>query len=120
MSSDEASAARVQMLAIYPVKDEPGRLLDRVDIEAQGLAGDRRKKRPVHVVAADETPETIRANVFLDMTPEQVVALVGSRVRLGDAVLAVTEVPSNCPGVYAEVVQPGAVAVGMPVTVTAG
>lgn len=102
----------VRELAIYPVKDEPGRRLTRTEIEEAGLAGDRRKKRPVHVVAGDETPETTRANIFLAAEPEALTALVGSSVRVGTTVLYVSEKPTGCPGVYAVVVEPGAVAVG--------
>ncbi|WP_068429903.1 hypothetical protein [Piscicoccus intestinalis] len=102
----------VRELAIYPVKDEPGRRLERTEIEEAGLAGDRRKKRPVHVVAGDETPETTRANIFLAADPEALTALVGSRARVGSAVLYISEKPTNCPGVYAVVAKPGAVAVG--------
>lgn len=90
---------RVRELAIYPVKDEPGVRLADVAVQDAGLAGDRRKKRPVHLVGAGETPETTRANIFLDLPDAQVAALLECTVRLGDAVLHVTERPSGCPGV---------------------
>lgn len=102
----------IRQLAIYPVKGEPGRMLERAEVEGEGFAGDRRKRQPVHLVGADETPETTRANVFVDAAPEAVVALVGSRVRLGSATLLVTQLPSGCAGVYAQVIDPGEVRVG--------
>ena len=68
--------------------------------------------QPVHLVGSDETPETTRANVFVDASPADVAALVGSRVRLGSATLLVTQQPSGCAGVYAEVADPGTVRVG--------
>ena len=102
----------IRQLAIYPVKGEPGRLLEEAQVEPEGFAGDRRKKQPVHIVGSDETPETTRANVFVDASPADVAALVGSRVRLGSATLLVTQQPSGCAGVYAEVADPGTVRVG--------
>lgn len=102
----------VRELAVYPVKGEPGELLQRAEVEAEGLAGDRRKKRPVHLVAGDETPQTTRANVFLDGDPTTLAALVGEHVRVGAAELLIEELPSGCPGVYASVVTPGQVALG--------
>lgn len=114
MSTQQGDAPVVRELAIYPVRDQPGRSLARTRIESVGLAGDRRKKRPVHLVGAAETPQTTRANVFLDIDDEQVGALLERTVRIGDAELLVTERPSGCPGVYAVVVTPGDVAVGDP------
>ena len=40
----------IRQLAIYPVKGEPGRLLEEAQVEPEGFAGDRRKKQPVHLV----------------------------------------------------------------------
>lgn len=101
----------VRSIATYPVKDEPGVFHDSVEIEPEGLAGDRRKKRPVHLVGAEITPEHTRANFFLTLGEAEVQALVGSRVLVGDSVLDITELPTACPGVYAEVAQTGAVRV---------
>lgn len=112
MSERHSDAPVVRDLAIYPVKDEPGQRLTDAQIEPEGLAGDRRKKRPVHLVGAGETPQTTRANVFLDVSDDEVGALLRRTVRLGDAELLITERPSGCPGVYAVVVTPGRVAVG--------
>lgn len=101
----------VRSIATYPLKDEPGIFHEVVEVEPEGLAGDRRKKRPVHVVGAEITPEHTRANFFLTLPESEVQALVGSRVLLGDSVLDITELPKACPGVYAEVAQTGSVAV---------
>ena len=106
------AALRVRDLAVYPVKGEPGERLPRAQVGTEGLIGDRRKKRPVHLVAGAETPQTTRANVFLDGDPHALAALIGERVRLGDAELRIEELPSGCPGVYASVVSPGAVTIG--------
>lgn len=119
MSERHSNAPMVRDLAIYPVKNEPGQRLDDAQIEAEGLAGDRRKKRPVHLVGAAETPRTTRANVFLDSSDDQVGALLGQTVRLGYAELLITERPTGCPGVYAVVTQPGRVAVGDRLTIAA-
>ncbi|WP_141631165.1 hypothetical protein [Mobilicoccus pelagius] len=102
----------VLILAIYPEKDAPGRSLQKARIETEGLEGDRRKKRAVHLVGRGHQPEVTRANVFLDVADEELQNVVGQEVRLGTALLRVTELPKNCPGVYAEVVRPGVVAAG--------
>lgn len=99
--------ASIRHLATYPVKEEPGIFHERIEIEPEGLTGDRRKKRPVHLVGAEITPEDTRANVFITMPESDLVLLVGERVLLGDAVLDITELPKACPGVYATVVQSG-------------
>ncbi|WP_168581409.1 MOSC domain-containing protein [Gephyromycinifex aptenodytis] len=105
-------AGRVLTLAIYPEKQAPGRLLTEARIETEGLQGDRRKKRPVHLVGREEDPESTRANIFLDMPDAELQRAVGRRVRLGTAMLEITEVPSACPGVYASVVRVGVVNTG--------
>lgn len=104
--------AKVLMLAVYPVKDKPGDRLRSVFVEPEGLQGDRPKKRPVHLVGRGHTPDTMRANIFLDATDEDLEALVGSRLAIGDeCVLDVTELPKSCPGVYAAPHRFGVVAV---------
>lgn len=103
---------RVRELAIYPIKGEPGRLLEEVRIGPDGLAGDRRKKQPVHIVGSGETPDTTRANIFVDADPERVLALVGAHVRAGSATLLVIQRPSGCAGVYARVTDAGDTRVG--------
>ncbi len=103
---------RVRELAIYPVKGEPGASLETVQVELDGLAGDRRKKQPVHIVGSGETPETTRANVFVDAEADEVLTLLGQTVRIGTASLLVTQLPSGCVGVYATVAHEGLVRVG--------
>lgn len=110
--SEPADAIRVRELAIYPVKGEPGRPLDTAHIEAEGLAGDRRKKQPVHIVGSEETPETTRANVFVTAPSEELTGLLGRHLRLGGATLLVTQIPTGCVGVYAGVVEAGDVGIG--------
>ncbi|MGR7027894.1 MOSC N-terminal beta barrel domain-containing protein [Geodermatophilus sp. URMC 62] len=60
--------------------------------------------------------EDPRANLLLDLPGDPPDELergwVGRRLFLGSTVLEVTRLPRHCLGVYAEVVQPGTVAVG--------
>lgn len=106
-------AARVTTLAVYPIKERPGDRLRSVFVEPEGLQGDRPKKRPVHVVGREETPDTTRANIFLDASNDELQALVGTRLAIGDeCVLTITEIPKNCPGVYADVTRFGVIALG--------
>ena len=67
----------------------------RARIEAEGLEGDRRKKRPVHVVGRENDPDVTRANIFLDVADEDLQELVGEEMRIGTAVLRVTELPTH-------------------------
>jgi len=108
----------VSSILIYPVKDEPGQSLDGVTIGLEGLDGDRRKKAPVHLVAAADYVETHpRANLVLDLDPGDLLELVGRRLRIGSVELEVDEAARNCPGVYAAVPVPGDLRVGDEVTV---
>ena len=81
-------------------------------VEAEGLAGDRRKKQPVHIVGAEETPETTRANVFVTAPSAELTELLGRQLRLGGATLLVTQIPTGCVGIYAGVVEAGDVGIG--------
>ncbi|HET7305384.1 MAG TPA: hypothetical protein VFJ12_12645 [Segeticoccus sp.] len=103
---------QVTEILIHPVKGEPGRSLPEVQVERDGLAGDRRKKAPVHLVGAGERTPEIRANFVLDLAADELAGWVGERVHLGGTTLAVTGIPSGCPGVYAAVDEPGAVHLG--------
>jgi len=110
--NDQTSFA-VMALWIYPTKDQPGISLPTVEVEVEGLAGDRRKKSPLHLVSATDAAELApRANLVLDATAEQLAELVGHQMRLGNSQIEITGKPSNCPGVYASVVEPGAVNIG--------
>ena len=57
--------------------------------------------------------EDPRANVVIDLADGQDLETtwVGRQVRLGEAVLRITQTPKHCLGVYAEVLRPGRVAV---------
>lgn len=107
--------ALVTEIHIYPVKGEPGRELSVADVEPDGLAGDRRKRAAVQLVAAEDVQEDTRANVIVSMTSGELAASVGSVLRVGGVELEVTSVPSGCPGVYASVRTPGQFSVGDPV-----
>ena len=109
----EQTGFAVMALWIYPTKDEPGVSLPTVEVESGGLAGDRRKKSALHLVAAADAAELApRANLVLDATADQLAGLVGRRMLLGTSEIQITGRPSNCPGVYAAVVRPGTISVG--------
>lgn len=115
-SAPSAPTAKVVLVAVYPVKDRPGDRLRSCFVEPEGLQGDRPKKHPVHIVGSEETPDTTRANIFLNVPGEDLPGLVGRTLAIGDeCVVRVTRIPSGCPGVYAEPVRFGVVAVGHPV-----
>ena len=98
-------------IRIFPEKDQPGVHLDAVVIETDGLAGDRRKKSPVHAIAQADAADT-RANLVLTLDREDLVHLLGRTIALGDAHLAIVRRAGNCAGVYADVVPPGLVTRG--------
>ena len=103
----------VVALWIYPTKDEPGVSLSTVEVEPDGLAGDRRKKAALHLVCAADAADLVwRANIVLDATVDQVESLVDQRMMLGTSEIEITSKPSNCPGVYASVVRPGTINIG--------
>jgi hypothetical protein len=109
----EQTSFPVTALWIYPTKDEPGVCLRAVEVEPDGLQGDRRKKAALHLVCAVEAAELQpRANLVLDATADQLAGLVEQRMMLGTTEIEITGKPSNCPGVYASVVRPGMISVG--------
>ncbi len=104
--------ATVSSLHIYPDSAQPGQQLDKVEVTASGPEGNRAKKNAVHLVAVSDFVESHpKANVVLDIEPGVLVGLVGRVVRLGNCVLSVTRSPTQCAGVYADVVTPGTVSV---------
>ena len=104
--------ASVSSLFIYPDSDAPGQELDSVEVTETGPEGNRAKKHAVHLVTADDYVETHpKANIVLDMDSSVLDGLVGKVIRIGECTLSVTQAPSQCAGVYAEVVTPGTVAV---------
>ena len=109
----EQAGFPVMALWIYPTKDEPGLSLPNVEVEPDGLAGDRRKKAALHLVCeADAAEQAPRANLVLDATADQLERLVDKRMRLGTSEIEITGKPSNCPGVYASVLDAGTISVG--------
>ncbi len=105
----------VTALHTFPVKGEPGASHESIAVEAEGLAGDRRKKAAISLVGND-SPST-RSNIVLDIPSSEVEALVGSVVRIGEAVLTVERPAGSCPGAYAAVGEVGVVRVGDPLLV---
>ena len=104
--------ARVTAIHTYPVKDEPGTDLAECLVGEDGLAGDRRKKAPVYLVATEQQTATTKANFVLDTTAAEITAAIGSAVRIGDAVLGLGSTTGSCTGSYADVLRPGVVRVG--------
>ncbi|MDO5628312.1 MAG: hypothetical protein Q4G43_08335 [Mobilicoccus sp.] len=111
-TSRQVIGGTVLALAVYPEKNAPGRALEEATVHAEGVEGDRRKKRPVHVVGHENNPDVTRANVFLDVADDALQCLVGETVRIGRVELRLTEIPHACPGVYAEVTREGTIQVG--------
>jgi len=104
--------ATVSSLYIYADSDAPGQSLDSVEVTPSGPEGNRSKKHAVHLVAAEEYVVTHpKANIVIDVEPSVLYGLVGKLIRLGECTLTVTQKPSQCAGVYAEVVEPGEVSV---------
>jgi hypothetical protein len=101
---------RVQAIHTFPVRGEAGVEHDAIEVGEAGLVGDRPKKAAVSLVGAD-APAT-RANLVLDAPTEQVEALDGSVVRVGEVLLAVQLTGTSCPGLYAAVGEPGSIRVG--------
>jgi hypothetical protein len=101
---------RVRAIHTFPVRGEAGVEHDRVRVDATGLVGDRPKKAAVSLVGAD-APAT-RANLVLDAPTDQVEALDGSVVRIGEVLLAVQLTGTSCPGLYAAVGEAGSIGVG--------
>ncbi|WP_200961906.1 hypothetical protein [Phycicoccus sp. Soil803] len=111
--------AEVTELHVYPVSGEPGRDLEEAAVDSEGLAGDRRKKAAVHVVAAADVAPDTRANLVVSLTPVELEAAIGGLLVTGGVELEVTGTARNCPGVYAAVRHPGVVRVGDEVTAVA-
>ena len=99
-----------------PRQRRAGPELAEAVVDAAGLAGDRRKKAAVHVVAADDVAPDTRANLVVSLPLGR--AGRGDRGVLvaGEVELDVTGTARNCPGVYAAVRRPGTVRVGDVVT----
>jgi uncharacterized protein YcbX len=96
---------------VFPVKGAPGEDLAEAVVGPEGLVGDRRKKAAVQVVAAEDVRPDTRANLVVSLESAELVAGIGSVLRVGDVELDVTGAAGNCPGVYAAVRRPGTVQV---------
>ena len=105
-------SAQVNEIHIFPVHGEAGEDLRDTLVEPEGLAGDRRKKAAVQVVAAEDVRPDTRANLVVSLDSAGLAASIGKVLRVGDVELEVTGAPSSCPGVYAAVRRAGAVRVG--------
>ena len=101
---------RVQAIHTFPVRGGPAVDHTHVAVAETGLAGDRPKKAAVSLVGADSP--TTRANLVLDAPTEQVEALDGSVLRVGEVLLAVQTTGTSCRGLYAAVGEPGSIRVG--------
>jgi hypothetical protein len=108
--------AEVTEIHVYPVSGQPGRDLDEAAVDEAGLAGDRRKKAAVHVVAAAEVAPDTRANLVVSLPPVELTAAIGGVLVAGGVELDVTGTARDCPGVYAAVRRTGTVRVGDEVT----
>ena len=111
--------AVVTELHVYPVSGQPGRALEEASVEAAGLAGDRRKEAPVHVVAAEDLGPDTRANLVVSLPRTELTAAIGGLLVAGGIELEVTGTARDCPGVYAAVRREGTVRVGDEVTAVA-
>jgi hypothetical protein len=104
--------ATVSSLHIYPDSDAPGQELEAVDVTPTGPEGNRSKRHAVHLVSVDAYVATHpKANIVLDIDTATLDGLVGRVVRVGECTLTITRKPSQCAGVYAEVLEPGTVRV---------
>ena len=104
--------ATVSSLHIYPDSDAPGQELDAVEMTPTGPEGNRSKKHAVHLVSVDAyVASHPKANIVLDVETATLEGLVGRVVQIGECTLTVTQKPSQCAGVYAEVIKPGQVRV---------
>jgi hypothetical protein len=112
MSHEPVPLGQISALHVHPVKGQPGVDLHETDVTPEGLAGDRRKKAPVHIVAAEDVRPDTRANLEVTVPASELVAAVGGVLRAGAVELQLTAVPSGCPGVYASVRTPGALRLG--------
>ncbi|WP_406830739.1 hypothetical protein ABEG17_17335 [Pedococcus sp. KACC 23699] len=115
--TDGETSATVLGLHIHPVKGAPGRDLQDALVDEEGLRGDRRKKAPVQVIAAEDVADDTRANVVVTLTSQDLAATVGAVLRLGEVELAVTGPAGSCPGVYAGVRRGGTLHLGDAVSV---
>ena len=113
-SGDPAADATTVTEALgRPVRVEPAPGGSGADVAAVHLVS----RQAIERAAAGDVPEGCsaedpRANVLLDLPDDDERSWVGRTIRIGAAELHITRTPKHCLGVYAEVRQPGQVAVG--------
>ncbi len=113
--------AEADTATLTAVLGRPVRLASAGEPQVDAAAVHLVSRQAVDRAAAGEVPDGCsaddpRANLLLALAgagDER--AWVGRRLRVGEALLRVTRLPKHCLGVYAEVLEPGAVAVGDPV-----
>jgi uncharacterized protein YcbX len=110
-----ADAAALTAVLGRPVRLVPSAAGPQVDAAAVHLVS----RQAVDRAAAGSVPEGCsaddpRANLLLALAAEDgdERGWLGRRLRVGEAMLRVTRLPKHCLGVYAEVLEPGRVAVG--------
>ena len=69
--------SQVNEIHIFPVHGEAGVDLRDTLVEPDGLAGDRRKKAPVQVVAAEDVRPDTRANLVVSLDSADLAASIG-------------------------------------------
>lgn len=110
----EADARAVSEALGRPVRLRAAGSGSAADVAAVHLVS----RQAIDRAAAGDVPEGCsaedpRANLLLDLPEgDDERSWVGRTLRIGDAELAVTRTPKHCLGVYAEVRQPGEIAVG--------
>lgn len=108
----------VTALSVFPTKGEPGEDLTRAVVTEAGLLGDRHKRHALLVAGTEDVATTnahgeqLRANIVVTMPSAALAASSGRELRIGGARVRIDRRPSACEGMYAEVVEPGEVAVG--------
>ena len=113
-SGDPAADAGTVTEALgRPVRVEPASGGSAADVAAVHLVS----RQAIDRAAAGDVPEGCsaddpRANLLLDLPDDDERTWVGRTVRIGTAELRITRTPKHCLGVYAEIRQPGEVAVG--------
>lgn len=104
---------RLERIQVFPVKDAPGRRLNQGTVTACGVIGDRPKKRALLVTSSEDMMnDEPRSNLVVDVPSDTLARATGHEMHIGDVVVRLGRQPSECPGLYAEVVRTGDVLVG--------
>lgn len=110
----EADTGTLTAVLGRPVRLTPAGEGPRVDVAAVHLVSRQAVDRAATgVLPAGCSAEDPRANLLVALPDDgDERTWVGRELHVGEAVLRVTRLPKHCLGVYAEVLRPGAVAVG--------